>query len=49
MWKNKKQKSSFRGSYVRANGDRVFQLSDGKKIISFESWQAAKKQGWVKE
>ena len=50
MWSHKKQKQLFKGSYVKTNKDRVFQLvsQDGKKVISFESWQAATKAGWSK-
>lgn len=50
MWSHKKYKKQFKGQYVIAKGDRVFQLSeiDGKKVISFESFQQAKKQGWSK-
>jgi hypothetical protein len=45
-----KGKRQFLSRYVFAEGDRVFQLVPVKsgKIYSFESWQAAKKAGWVK-
>ena len=48
MWQHKKYKSQFKGSYAFAKGDRVFQLTSGKKVVSFESWEAAKKAGWSK-
>ena len=49
MWTHKKYKGKYTLSVVKANGDRAFQIviSDKKKI-TFESWQAAKKAGWVK-
>jgi hypothetical protein len=46
IWINPKVKGYFKGSYVFAKGDRVFQLTNGKKTISFESWQQAKNLGW---
>jgi hypothetical protein len=48
-WFNDKYKTAFIGSYTVAKGDRVFQLANGKKTISFESWQQAKKLGWFKK
>jgi hypothetical protein len=52
MWSNKKYgKKLFKGSYYiyRLNSsERLFNLTDGKRVISFESWQAAKALGWVK-
>jgi hypothetical protein len=48
MWTNKKYKAAFKGSYQRTTNDRVFTLTAGKKVISFESWQQAKKLGWSK-
>ena len=50
MWSHKKYKKQFKGTFKLAGTDRVFQLTeiDGKKVISFESWQQAKKQGWSK-
>ena len=53
MWKNKKYKSEFKGSYAwlgnsSTREERVFQLTNGKKTYTFESWQMAKKLGWVK-
>ena len=52
MWKHKKYKSTFWGRYDRDKaGERVFLLiTDGPwaRRITFESWQAAKKIGWVK-
>lgn len=46
MWKNKKYAHPFKSSYVAAGKDRAFQLTDGKRKITFESWQAAVKDGW---
>ncbi len=37
------------GHYERAKGDRVFQLrpeDKPKPVFSYDSWQAAKKDGW---
>jgi len=50
MWDHKKLGKNFIGSYDKAakSGERIFNLSNGKRIISFESWQAAKYAGWVK-
>jgi hypothetical protein len=28
--------------------DRVFQLTNGRRVISYESWQAAAFDGWKK-
>ena len=51
MWKhNKKYKGKeFKGSYERdAKKERVFVLTYKKRRITFESWQMAKKLGWMK-
>ena len=48
MWKHKKYKTEFKGSYQKTKTDRVFTLTSGKTVKSFESWQAAKKDGWEK-
>jgi hypothetical protein len=51
MWKNKKHgKQLFAGSYERdKKGERIFVLTGtkGRRIV-FESYQAAKKDSWVK-
>lgn len=47
-WKHKKQKELFASSYKVNGEDRVFQLTNGRRVISFESWQAAKADGWKK-
>ena len=48
-WKHKKK---YKGkeflSYYGSGIDRAFILISGKRKISFESWQEAVKQGWVK-
>jgi hypothetical protein len=47
MAKTKKKK--YHGHYERAKGDRVFQLRPidcPKPVFSYDSWQAAKKDGW---
>lgn len=49
MWSHKKYKSEFKATYEKSSKDRVFTLSCGKIIKSYESWQAAKKDGWVKK
>lgn len=57
MWTHKKRgKKTFKGTYLIipvSRGyplqERVFQLICGDLIVSFESWQAAKKLGWVKK
>ncbi len=53
IWKHKAKyknlRDSFKSSYERdKRGERVFILSNGKRNITFESWQAAVKQGWYK-
>jgi len=51
MWKHKDNpKKHFVGKYEReySSKERVFILSDGKRRITFESWQLAKKAGWSK-
>lgn len=48
VWKHKKQKELFASSYKVNGEDRVFQLTNGRRVISFESWQAAEKAGWTK-
>lgn len=50
-WINKKKfgKRVFTSSYeTKRNGDRVFNLIEGKREITFESWQAAMLEGWTK-
>lgn len=47
-WKHPKQKELFASSYKVNGEDRVFQLTNGRKVISFESWQRAVADGWVK-
>lgn len=50
MWKHKKFAREFKGSYeIKKNGQRVFNLSYKGHEISFESYQQAKKLGWVKK
>lgn len=51
MWTHKKfGKKPFVGRYERdKDAERVFVLRRGKRKISFESWQMAKKVGWKKE
>lgn len=52
MWSNKKYgKKLFKGSYHFLSSNRsgrIFNLDNGKRVVSFESWQMAKKLGWVK-
>lgn len=52
MWKHKKYKNEFKGSYRFSSGEREFILtgivSDKVRNISFESHQAAKSLGWKK-
>lgn len=48
MWTHKKYKKEFKGRMVMAGIDRTFQLSDGKIVKTYESWQAAVKLGWFK-
>ena len=47
-WKHPKQKELFASSYSMNGIDRLFKLTNGLKVISFESWQAAKAEGWEK-
>lgn len=50
LWKHKDHEGVFHGThrFVTVNGEkeRVFIVSRGKQIFSFESHQQAKKQGW---
>jgi hypothetical protein len=53
MWKHKNKHKGhlWRGRYKRQSyGDRIFELVNQKtgRIISFESFQMARKLGWVK-
>lgn len=49
MWTHKKfKKQMFKGSYSRHKNERVFELVGNGRTISFESWQMAKRDGWVK-
>lgn len=50
-WKNKKfHGRQFQGNYYRVwNGQRVFELSNKNKTITFESWQMAKELGWKRK
>lgn len=45
-FKNKR----FFGNYKIFENERVFNLHeiDGKRVITHESWQMAKKLGWIK-
>lgn len=49
QWKHKKL-GVYRSYYDfgTKSEDRIFVLVKGMHILSFESWQAAKKSGWVK-
>lgn len=50
MWTHKKHKGEFKGSYEKdKRGERVFVLSNGKRNVSFESYQAAISLGWSKK
>lgn len=50
MWKNLDRPAKhFVGKYEREkSGERVFVLTDGKRRITFESWQLAYKAKWRK-
>jgi hypothetical protein len=48
LWVFKKSNKQFISKYVGAGDDWVFQLRRLDRIITFESWQAAVKQGWRK-
>lgn len=52
MWQYKKQKTLFKGYYERDKaGERNFILVGTKepfRRVTFESWQSAMKNGWVK-
>lgn len=49
MWTHKSQgKKLYKGSYGRFKGERVFELNNGTRTVTFESWQMAKKLGWRK-
>jgi hypothetical protein len=53
MWKHKTmhKNQKFKGRYKRMGyGDRVFELVNIKtgRVITMESWQMAKKLGWIK-
>lgn len=53
VWTHKKYKTEFTGSYqtisLGSRTERVFLLSNGKVNKSYESHQAAKRDGWVKK
>jgi len=60
MWKHKKIKGNFKGSYEYLTfknkmRERVFMLTSEKskngsfRRVSFESWQEAKAFGWIKK
>lgn len=46
-WSHNKHGKGFVGTYERLNGERVFNLSNGKKTFTFESYQLAKLVGWL--
>jgi hypothetical protein len=46
-WTHKKQKGEWFGCYQWLEGERVFTLYNGKRGITFESWQQAKALGWI--
>ena len=51
MWTHHKYKTAFKSSYERdRKGERIFVLTNPKtnRRITFESWQAASKLGWVR-
>ena len=51
LWRNPKYKTDFVGTYTSANGDRVLQLlpiSGRGSARTYDSWQAAKRDGWEK-
>ena len=48
MWTHKKYKSAFKAKMVMAGIDQSFQLTNGKVTKTYESWQAAVKDGWKK-
>ena len=48
MWSHKKYKGEFKLSRIKAKDDLVFQFIIGGRKKTYESWQAAKKDGWVK-
>lgn len=40
----------YKSGYERdKDGERVFTLTNGDKKYTFESWQMAKKIGWIKK
>ena len=49
-WKHRKEKEIWASRYdvTPKEKDRVFQLYNGRKTKSYESWQAAVKDGWKK-
>ena len=49
LWSHEKFKRKFKGYYTRLKGERVFNLTNGKRTITFESWQQAKRLGWQKD
>lgn len=48
MWMHPKVKGKFKGHYRLHRGERVFDLVSDARTITFESWQMAKKLGWMK-
>jgi hypothetical protein len=50
IWHHAKHKGDYESCYTYyIRTERIFQLTKGSHVVSFESWQAAKKLGWVKQ
>ena len=48
VWTNPKFKGEWTSSFESTKSDRVFTLTKGNRVKSFESWQQAVKLGWKK-
>jgi hypothetical protein len=49
IWHHAKHKGDYESCYTYLGKERLFQLTKGDHVVSFESHQAAKKLGWQKQ
>jgi hypothetical protein len=49
IWHHTKHKGDYESCYAYLGTERLFQLTKGSHVVSFESHQAAKKLGWKKQ
>lgn len=48
MWTHKKLKGEFKAQAMKLAGDYLFYFIVNKKRREYSSWQAAKRDGWIK-